>query len=84
MISYINETGADVLRFEPWQLAAIDEAGYNGIQDSHISKICASIRMSGIIEFDQTIFEKHCHRCGINPANFTQEDFEHLQSKLNE
>ena len=83
-ISYLIEKGVDILRFEPWQLAAIDEAGYNGIRDSHISKICDSLRMFGITEFDQTVFEEHCYRCGIDPANFTQEDLENLQSKLNE
>lgn len=52
--------------FEPWQLAAMDDAGYNGIRDEHIE------------------FDYHCHKCGVDPDNFTQADLDRLQEKLNE
>ena len=55
--------------FEPWQLAAMDDAGYNGIRDEHI---------------DRSTFDYHCHKCGVDPDNFTQADLERLQEKFNE
>ena len=49
--------------------AVIDDAGYNGIRDEHI---------------DRSTFEYNCHKCGIDPNNFTQADLDRLQEKLNE
>lgn len=69
--------------FEPWQLAMIDEAGYNGIRDEHIEKVANSLLSSGFTGFDRETFESHCHKCGIDPDNFTDEDLEKLKEKLN-
>ena len=60
--------------FEAWQLAAIDAAGYNGIREEHIDRVSGSLFSSGITEINQNTFEYHCHKCGINPDNFTQAD----------
>lgn len=68
--------------FEPWQLAIIDEAGYNGIRDDHIDKVAGSLKLTGLTSIDRSAFESHCYRCGINPNNFTQEDLDSLQEKL--
>jgi len=69
--------------FEPWQLAAIDEAGYNGIREDHIEKVANSLLTTGLTEIDRSTFESHCYRCGINPNNFAQSDLEALQNRLN-
>ena len=45
--------------FEPWQLAMIDEAGYNGIRDEHIEKVAESLLASGLTEIDRSTFERH-------------------------
>ena len=34
--------------FEPWQLAAMDDAGYNGIRDEHIDRVAESLLKCGI------------------------------------
>lgn len=70
--------------FEPWQLAAIDDAGYNGIRDEHIERVATSLLATGLIEIDHSTFDYHCHKCGIDPDNFTQVDLNLLQEKLNE
>ena len=70
--------------FEPWQLAMIDEAGYNGIRDEHIEKVAESLLATGLTEIDRSTFERHCYKCGINPDNFTQEDLDRLEIRLNE
>ena len=69
--------------FEPWQLAAIDDAGYNGICDKHIDRVAESLFPTGLIEIDRSTFEHHCHKCGVDTNNFTQKDLDLLQEKLN-
>ncbi len=69
--------------FEPWQLAMIDEAGYNGIRDEHIERVARSLLSTGLADIDRSTFEYHCRKCGINPANFTQADLDRLQRRLN-
>lgn len=69
--------------FEPWQLAAIDEAGYNGIREDHIDKVAKSLLSTGLTEIDRYTFESHCRKCGINPDNFSQSDLNALQNRLN-
>lgn len=70
--------------FDPWQLAAIDYAGYNGIRDVHSDRVAESLLSTGLTEIDRSTFEHYCHKCGVDPNNFTQSDLEHLQEKLNE
>lgn len=69
--------------FEPWMLAAIDHAGYNGIRDEHISEVGEAILKSGIAEVSRQDFEVACRHCGIAPETFTQSDLDALQSYLN-
>ena len=70
--------------FEPWQLAAIDDAGYNGIREEHIKKVANSLLTTGLTEIDRATFDYHCRKCGIDPDNFTQEDLDALEAILNE
>lgn len=70
--------------FEPWQLAMIDDAGYNGVQDEHIDRVAESLLATGFTEINRNMFEYHCRKCGINPNNFTQADLNALEEKLNE
>lgn len=70
--------------FEPWQLAMIDDAGYNGIQDEHIKRVAESLLATGFTEINRSMFEYHCYKCGIDPNNFSQADLKALEEKLNE
>lgn len=42
--------------FEPWQLAAMDDAGYNGIRDEHIDRVVESLLSTGLTEIDRSTF----------------------------
>lgn len=46
--------------FEPWQLAAMDDAGYNGIRDEHIDRVAESLLSTGLSEIDRSTFDYHC------------------------
>lgn len=69
--------------FEPWQLAMMDQAGYNGIRGEHIEEVVQEILSMEISEVSRQDFNRACWNCGIDPCNFTQTDLECLQEKLN-
>lgn len=69
--------------FEPWQLAKIDDAGYNGIRNKHIDRVAESLLATGLTEIDRSTFDYHCHKFGVDPNNFTQSDLDCLKERLN-
>ena len=69
--------------FEPWMLAAIDQAGYNGIRQEHIEAVAEQILRTGLTEVPRQDFDAACHRCGIDSDTFTQSDLDRLQERLN-
>lgn len=70
--------------FEPWQLATLDDAGYNGIRDEHIDRVAESLLATGLTKIDRSTFDYHCYKSGIDPHNFTQADLDRLQKRLNQ
>lgn len=50
--------------YEPWMLAAIDQAGYNGIQDDHIDAVAEEILCTGITEASGQDFDTACRPVG--------------------
>lgn len=72
------------MAFAPWELAAIDQAGYNGIRDEHIDAVAEKLLSTGKTEIDRQTFDNVCYSLGINPDNFTQDNLNKLQEKLNE
>lgn len=71
------------MTYEPWMLAAIDQAGYNGIRIEHINAVAAELLRTGLTEIDRSTFEAACQHCGIAPDNFTQEDLNRLEDIMN-
>ena len=71
------------MSFQPWMLAAIDRAGYNGIRQAHIDAVAEEILNMGITEVSRQDFDAACRRCGVNGDNFTQSDLDRLQERLN-
>ena len=45
------------MSYEPWMLAAIDQAGYNGIRNEHISAVAAELLHTGLTKIDRSTFE---------------------------
>ena len=39
------------MSYEPWMLAAIDQAGYNGIRNEHISAVAVDLLHTGMTEY---------------------------------
>ncbi len=72
------------MAFAPWELAAIDQAGYNGIRDEYIDAVAENLLATGKTEIDRQTFDDSCYSLGINPDNFSQDDLNKLQEKLNE
>ena len=71
------------MSYEPWMLAAIDQAGYNGIRDEHIIAVANELLKTGKSSISRADFERACSRCGIDPSTFTQRDLNTLEDYLN-
>ena len=69
--------------YEPWMLAAIDDAGYNGIREEHIERVARELLATGMTNIDRATFDRACHRCGVDPDNFNQKDLDRLTERLN-
>ena len=52
------------MSFQPWMLAAIDQAGYNGIRQEHINAVAEEILNTGLTEVSYQTFDAACRRCG--------------------
>ena len=70
--------------FEPWILAAMDDACFNGITDEHIRRVAGELQKIGQAYIDRQTFGRACYAAGVDPENFTQEDLEKLEDVLNE
>ena len=68
--------------YDPWMLAAIDDAGYNGIRDEHLERVADEIYKTGLSEIDRDTFEDACRQAGVNSDLFDEESFEKLKDKL--
>lgn len=69
--------------YKPWELAAMDQAGYNGIRDEHIEAVAENLLRTGLMEIDRDTFAVACRRCGVDPACFTQADLDFLEETMN-
>lgn len=69
--------------FEPWMLAAMDDAGFNGITDEHIRRVARDIQEIGQAYIDRQTFNRACFAVGVDPENFTQDDLDKLEEVLN-
>ena len=68
--------------FEPWMLAAIDDAGYNGIRDEHLERVADEIYKTGLSEIDRDTFDHVCRRAGVDSDLFDEDSLERLKNKL--
>ena len=57
--------------FEPWQLAMMDQAGYNGIREAYIEEVAWEILSMGVSEASRQDFDRACWNRNIDPSNFT-------------
>ncbi len=71
------------MSFEPWQLALIDAAGYNGIREEHIEAVAREIITSGKTVITRAEPERACRAAFVDPDNFTPEALERLERRLN-
>ena len=72
------------MAFEAWELAMIDEAGYNGIRPEHVRRVGDEINKLPQDNIDTAAFEAACRCAFVNPKNFTQQDLDKLQDYLNQ
>lgn len=71
------------MSYEPWQLAAMEEAGYMDTSIGRVNRVARYLSKSphGAISLEG--FQEACIACGVNSDSFTQGDLDQLQKRLN-
>jgi len=70
------------MAFEPWMLAAMEEAGYTDTNEGLISRVANVLNRSSSDTIDTAEFRSACVSAGVDPDSFSQSDLDRLQSKL--
>jgi hypothetical protein len=68
--------------FQPWMLAAMEEAGYGDTNEALLNRVARQLSESPNDVIDTAEFRSACIACSVDPDSFTQSDLEKLQSKL--
>ena len=71
------------MAFQPWMLAALEEAGYGDTNEALLNRVANYLSHSPKDVIDTAEFRSACISCGVDPVSFTQDDLEKLQRKLN-
>lgn len=66
--------------FEPWMLAAMEEAGYMDTHEGLIDRITLFIACEGINLDGKDAFKQVCLECDVDPSILTEDDFVHLRA----
>ena len=69
--------------FEPWQLAAMEEAGYMDTSIGLVNRVARYLAQSPSEFIEPEEFQSACVSCGVDPDSFTQGDLNRLRKTLN-
>lgn len=69
--------------YEPWQLAAMEEAGYMDTSTGLVNRVARYLAKSPNDVIEPEEFRRACVACGVDPDSFTQKDLDQLQKTLN-
>lgn len=72
------------MSFEPWMLAAMEEAGYMTTSHGLNMKVAHYLAENGSENIGDAEFYDACLECGVDPDSITQSDLDDIQRKLNE
>lgn len=68
--------------FEPWMLAAMEEAGIMDTKEGHINRVANYLKNTATGDVSYVEFCTACNVCNVNPDSFDQQDLDRLQYKL--
>lgn len=68
--------------FEPWMLAAMEDAGYMDTNHGLNMRVANYLANNGSDEIDNEEFRRACVACGVDPDSVTQCDLNEIQRKL--
>lgn len=72
------------MAFEPWMLAAMEDAGYMTTSHGLNMRIAHYLSRTASGEVGEEEFTDACIACGVDPNSITQSDLDDIQHKLNE
>ena len=68
--------------FEPWMLAAMEEAGYTDTREGCLNRLARCLNAQPEDCVGNEMFLRACADCGVDPASLDGSDLEELQRKL--
>jgi len=71
------------MNFEPWMLAAMEDAGYMDTSHGLNMKVAHYLAENGSDNIGNEEFADACIACGVDPDSITSSDLEDIQNKLN-
>lgn len=71
------------MNYKPWQLAAMEEAGYMNTSNGLVNRVAQYLSKSPNDVIEREEFRSACISCGVDPDSFTQGDLDQLQKILN-
>ena len=68
--------------FEPWMLAAMEEAGYTDTWEGCLNRLARCLNAQPEDCIGNEAFLRTCADCGVDPTSLDGSDLEELQRKL--
>jgi len=72
------------MAFEPWMLAAMEDAGMMDTDHGNNMKVAHYLAKYGSDDIGTAEFEAACDACGVDFGSVTESDLRDIQNKLNE
>lgn len=70
------------MKFEPWMLAAMEEAGYMDTKEGQLNRLARYLAQQPEETVGNTEFLRACRACDVDVRDLDQEDLRRLQEKL--
>ena len=70
--------------FEPWMLAAMEEAGIMDTKEAHVNRVANYLKNTATGDVSYSEFRSACNACNVNPDSFDQSELDKIQQKLND
>ena len=72
------------MSYQPWHLAAMEEAGYMDTSEGLVNRVARELAKSPNDEIGKAELRRACIRCGVGPDSLTSGDLGVLHRKLNQ
>ena len=69
--------------FEPWMLAAMEEAGYMDTGEGLVNRVAHYLADGSSLIISEEEFREACYVCNVDPDSFSQDELDKFEEKIN-